>query len=82
MLTNQWSGVPQCLLLCLEVIEIKGFLGEPGEVEMVEYILKNAMVLRKMSITTGSGINDPVGDFVKKVLMFPRGSSTCQIAFS
>ncbi|CAK7350036.1 unnamed protein product [Dovyalis caffra] len=74
------ESVPKCLLSCLEVIEFKDFIGEVPEMEMVEYFLKNAMVLKKMIVSS-----DVVGleeEVVKKLQFFPRGSSACQLAFS
>ncbi|THG00938.1 putative FBD-associated F-box protein At5g56700 [Camellia sinensis] len=74
-----WSGepksVPKCLSLCLEAIEFSGFAGYKGEMELVRYLLGNAMVLKKLTITSWTRSKKIKAD----VLKFPRGSSTCQL---
>ncbi|KAL7250634.1 hypothetical protein ACSBR1_012621 [Camellia fascicularis] len=74
-----WSGepesVPKCLSLCLEAIEFSGFAGSKGEMKLVRYLLGNAMVLKKLAITSRTR-NKKIK---ANVLKFPRGSSTCQI---
>ncbi|XP_028079079.1 FBD-associated F-box protein At2g26860-like [Camellia sinensis] len=74
-----WSGepesVPKCLSLCLEAIEFSGFAGYKGEMKLVRYLLGNAMVLKKLTITSWTRSKKIKAD----VLKFPRGSSTCQL---
>ncbi|KAI8010561.1 F-box/FBD/LRR-repeat protein [Camellia lanceoleosa] len=74
-----WSGepesVPKCVSLCLEAIEFSGFAGSKGEMMLVRYLLGNAMVLKKLTITSRTR-NKKIK---ANVLKFPRGSSTCQI---
>lgn len=74
-----WSGepesVPKCLSLCLEAIEFSGFAGYEGEMKLVRYLLGNAMVLKKLTITSWTR-NKKIK---ANVLKFPRGSSTCQL---
>ncbi|XP_028113168.1 putative FBD-associated F-box protein At5g56700 isoform X2 [Camellia sinensis] len=74
-----WSGepesVPKCLSLCLEAIEFSGFAAYEGEMKLVRYLLGNAMVLKKLTITSWTR-NKKIK---ANVLKFPRGSSTCQL---
>ncbi|KAI8012321.1 putative F-box/FBD/LRR-repeat protein [Camellia lanceoleosa] len=67
--------VPKCLSLCLEAIEFSGFAGYKGEMQLVRYLLGNAMVLKKLTITSWTR-NKKIK---ANVLKFPRGSSTCQL---
>ncbi|XP_059631951.1 F-box/LRR-repeat protein At4g14103-like [Cornus florida] len=75
-----WSPpehVPNCLLLHLKAIEIKNFEGVADELNLVKYLLKNAKVLKKMSINCTFSTEDV--NIQKKLLRFPRGSTSCQL---
>ncbi|XVF78329.1 hypothetical protein PTKIN_Ptkin14bG0123500 [Pterospermum kingtungense] len=74
--------VPICLLTSLTRACFK-FEGLEGELEMVEYILMNARVLRTMEIYTRSELSsDSKLCLLKKLSMFPRSSETCQLSFN
>ncbi|CAK7327611.1 unnamed protein product [Dovyalis caffra] len=84
--TPKWrnpESVPWCLWSCLKVVECIEFEGELGEIEMVEYFLKNALVLEKMAISFGSCmIHNLRGLVVKRLEMCQKGSEACRISFS
>lgn len=68
-------NTPECLSLCLEKIIFRGFEASNVEVELLRYLLGNAMVLKKLSLVSFSR-NERIK---KQILKFPRGSSTCEI---
>ncbi|KAI8007771.1 F-box/FBD/LRR-repeat protein [Camellia lanceoleosa] len=74
-----WSPpqrVPNCLLLHLEEIKIKKFNGEENDFEAMEYLLKNAKFLKKMTIDCRqSNVNEEFCIW-KKLIGIPRGSKT------
>ncbi|THF94070.1 hypothetical protein TEA_018404 [Camellia sinensis var. sinensis] len=51
---NPPQEVPSCLLLCLKKIQIKEFSGKDYELYVIEYLLSNAKVLKKMTIDSHS----------------------------
>uniref|UniRef100_A0A6N2N950 FBD domain-containing protein n=1 Tax=Salix viminalis TaxID=40686 RepID=A0A6N2N950_SALVM len=73
------DSVPQCLSSCLQVIEFNDFEGVPGETEMVEYFLRNALVLKKMTITYLTDLQTSEVDVLKRLSTCPKGSDSCQI---
>ncbi|XP_058211320.1 F-box protein At4g09920-like [Rhododendron vialii] len=89
---NPPQNVPSCLLLNLKVIMFVNFQGDNGDLNMVEYFLRNAEVLEKLIIqtngTVGKCFDMTAAAFAEhqlevtmKLLMLPRGSKTCQIEF-
>ncbi|KAH9737004.1 F-box/LRR-repeat protein 13 [Citrus sinensis] len=70
---------PHCLSSCVEVIEITNLKREDYELEMVRYLLENSKVLEKFSV--GFAEDAPEDNLRKEILMFPRGSKTCNIEF-
>lgn len=68
-----------CLSSCVEVIEITNLKREDYELEMVRYLLENSKVLEKFSV--GFAEDAPEDNLRKEILMFPRGSKTCNIEF-
>ncbi|KAJ6332936.1 hypothetical protein OIU77_008899 [Salix suchowensis] len=72
-------SVPQCLSSCLQVIEFNDFEAVSGETEMVEYFLKNALVLKKMTITYLTDLKTSEVDVLKRLSTCPKGSDACQI---
>ncbi|KAH7859513.1 hypothetical protein Vadar_002040 [Vaccinium darrowii] len=80
-----WSPperVPECLLLSLKTIEIHRFFGDvKDELNLVKYLLKNGMVLEKMTILCS--YYDFVGDnsfsFKDELENYPRGSNNCNL---
>ncbi|KAJ6417202.1 hypothetical protein OIU84_002999 [Salix udensis] len=72
-------SVPQCLSSCLQVIEFNDFEGVSGETEMVEYFLRNALVLKKMTITYLTDLKTSEVDVLKRLSTCPKGSDACHI---
>ncbi|KAI8008479.1 F-box/FBD/LRR-repeat protein [Camellia lanceoleosa] len=72
---NPPQEVPSCLLLCLKKIQIKEFSGKDYELDVIEYLLSNAKVLKNMTINC-QYTNDC---FCGELAAFPRGSKTCQL---
>ncbi|KAA8523884.1 hypothetical protein F0562_010307 [Nyssa sinensis] len=71
----------QPLFLHLTTVVISGFEGLTDELELVQYILENAIVLKTMTIKTWS--LDIEAKFVlQKISMFQRLSKTCQVRFT
>ncbi|KAJ6293100.1 hypothetical protein OIU78_025138 [Salix suchowensis] len=61
------------------VIEFNDFEAVSGETEMVEYFLKNALVLKKMTITYLTDLKTSEVDVLKRLSTCPKGSDACQI---
>ncbi|XVF78352.1 hypothetical protein PTKIN_Ptkin14bG0124800 [Pterospermum kingtungense] len=72
--------VPTCILssLSMACFELQGL---KSELKMVEYILKNARVLRTMEIYTSKMPSDSKLCFLEKISMLPRSSENCQLSF-
>ncbi|KAL7186485.1 hypothetical protein ACSBR2_028271 [Camellia fascicularis] len=67
--TPSWTPkkcAPSCLLLNINVIEIVGFKGGQEELELLEYLLKNAKMLDKLTINS---INLDPNDAICKNLL-------------
>ncbi|PSS31861.1 F-box/FBD/LRR-repeat protein [Actinidia chinensis var. chinensis] len=71
--------LPACLLLHLKEIEIRNFRGVAEELMLAKYLLKNARVLRRMSIYCSFSEEDI--QIHRKLLKFQRGSTACQLEF-
>ncbi|XP_062028380.1 LOW QUALITY PROTEIN: putative FBD-associated F-box protein At5g53635 [Rosa rugosa] len=71
--------VPNCLLSHVKTICIKRFLGRDDDFEVAKYLLKNGKVLNSMKIYTGDFFVCTKEDMLEKLLMFERGSKTCQV---
>ena len=84
--TPRWRNpefVPRCLRSSLKVIEYVGFESELGEIEMAEYLIKNALVLEKMTIEYGwKMIHDFKERVAERLTECRRGSKACRIVFS
>ena len=78
----QPEGRPACSFSCLKEIKICGFTGSKDEVELIKYLLQNAEVLEKMTIKRRNLHLEEENEFLKKLLMFPRGSRASQIQFA
>ncbi|KAJ6966466.1 hypothetical protein NC652_004122 [Populus alba x Populus x berolinensis] len=83
----QWRGplgnavLSHCLSSCLEVIEFKNLEGQLAEMKIVEYCLRNARVLKKMTIRYEMEI-DNSNDVTQRLLNCPKGSAySYQIEF-
>ena len=83
--THEWIrllDVPKCLLSHLSAFHFKGFKGFNDELELVREILKWARVLKKMTISSYPLDSEKKVCVLKELLMFPRQSVTCEIAFN
>lgn len=69
-----------CLLSHVKVIVIGEFEGEENEMKLIKYLLKNGEVLNAMIIGgeqfQRSGSKEEV---YEQILLFERGSKTCQV---
>ncbi|KDP27037.1 hypothetical protein JCGZ_20972 [Jatropha curcas] len=74
--------LPQCFFSSLENLEIRGFQGSVMEMEVAGCFLKNAKVLKEIRITSSAASFEEESKFLKKLIMFPRASSMCQVIFS
>ena len=84
-ITHEWIrllDVPKCLLSHLSAFHFKGFEGFNDELELVREILKWARVLKKMTISSYPLDSENKFCVLKELLMFPRQSVTCEIAFN
>ncbi|GFY91735.1 hypothetical protein Acr_08g0001310 [Actinidia rufa] len=72
-------AVPGCLLSHLKLIKVDSFRGREDQLQLVKYFLNNAKVLNKMIIVCEYLTHGELVKFKNKILMFPRGSETCQI---
>ncbi|XP_050369735.1 F-box/LRR-repeat protein At4g14103-like [Argentina anserina] len=74
------ESVPNCLTSHLKSISIKGLKGEPSDLEMLKYLLRNGEVLEKMTIYAG-GLLCTKEELNREVRMFKRGSKTCEVEY-
>ncbi|KAL7186486.1 hypothetical protein ACSBR2_028272 [Camellia fascicularis] len=72
---NPPQEVPSCLLLHLKKIRIQKFSGKNYELRVIGYLLKNAKVLKKMTIDSQNLDDCCCGELAA----LPRGSKTCQL---
>lgn len=75
---RQPQHVPNCLVSHLKEVEIKQFSGEEFELEAIEYVLKNATVLKKLAIDCNNYLEKNL--VCKKLESFPCGSRDCQLS--
>ena len=71
--------VPKCFLSHLETVCFRNFAGLENQLQLIEYILTNARVLKTMTICSYGSFSD--SDFLvhKKLSMIPRCSEICQL---
>ncbi|CAF2122907.1 unnamed protein product [Brassica napus] len=67
--------VPECILSSLQTFKCSGYLGRPGERDLVIYILKNANNLKTATIWF------PTVDMKKDLVLSSRASNACQLVF-
>ncbi|EOA24113.1 hypothetical protein CARUB_v10017345mg [Capsella rubella] len=77
---NQPSSVPECMLLSLQTFKWWGYTGTPGERDLAVYILKNAVHLKTMTISS-SEHEVPELEMIKELALSSRASTTCQLVF-
>lgn len=71
--------VPECLLFTLKNIEIQYFCGEEREeLKLVKFLLKNAVVLEKMTLVCHEDCID-IYSFRDELMNYRRGSAACQL---
>ncbi|KAL6535705.1 hypothetical protein OROHE_012549 [Orobanche hederae] len=72
-----------CVLNSLKTVTIHEFSYTEQEFDMVRFILTNAQVLKRMGIYLGSrGVSlEAKFDALKKIPLFQRGSTECEVAF-
>jgi hypothetical protein len=73
--------VPKCLSSQLTTFNFEGFRWAKSELEVVRYILKNARFLKKLTITSKFPDSEVKLRLLKELLVFPKCSSKCKIAF-
>nr|XP_027089462.1 probable FBD-associated F-box protein At1g32375 isoform X2 [Coffea arabica] len=73
--------VPRCLITSLKQISFEELEGFEDELAMIGYILKHGSVLNRMHLSSKVGGLSTKFQLTQKVLLFPRRSPTCQIAF-
>ncbi|KAI3842676.1 hypothetical protein MKX03_027340 [Papaver bracteatum] len=72
--------VPQCMLLHLKAVKFFEFYGCLEDLNVVQTFLKYARVLERMIIKFDSNLpTDEQNEVMKKLLKFPRGSTSCII---
>ncbi|KAL6205948.1 hypothetical protein ACLB2K_023200 [Fragaria x ananassa] len=74
------ESAPNCLTSHLKSISIRGLKGEPNDLEMLKYLLRNGEVLEKMTIYAG-GLLCTKEELNKEVSMFKRSSETCEVEY-
>ncbi|KAK6280376.1 hypothetical protein POUND7_020643 [Theobroma cacao] len=79
---HQPDDVAECLLSNLVTLKVQGVDGEDRVMELIEYYLRNAMVLNQMYIS--SRVLPEVGNdqIQERLSAFAWGSSTCQLTIS
>ncbi|XP_050247469.1 FBD-associated F-box protein At3g52670-like isoform X2 [Quercus robur] len=76
------EDVPICISSHLQTFHFKGFKGSTYELEFVRHILKTARFLKTMTVSSARMNSEEKVRVLKELLMFPRESRTCQIAFN
>nr|POE53726.1 fbd-associated f-box protein [Quercus suber] len=76
-----YGDVPMCISSHLQTFHFKGFKGSTYELEFVEHILKTARFLKTMTVSSARMNSEEKVRVLKELLMFPRESRTCQVAF-
>lgn len=80
---NELECVPHCLLLHTKKIVIKECYGLDYELELIKYLLKNCEVLESMIIHNMKWTSkEKKRELFREILMFERGSKTCQVKFA
>ncbi|KAF8391416.1 hypothetical protein HHK36_023721 [Tetracentron sinense] len=91
---NYWKSTKpffQCLLQNLKTVRIVGFISRRGEMDLVQFLLKHAMVLEKMMIYSKRLAHlkwrkcfkpEELLEFTQMILSFPRASPHAVILFS
>lgn len=71
---------PQCFLSSLEYVKIERPLkGEAMEMRLVSYLLENSKILKKLTLVLDVSIKTEESAVLKKLLIIPRLSTSCQV---
>ncbi|KAM7260894.1 hypothetical protein ACFE04_026369 [Oxalis oulophora] len=79
------ESVPDCLFFQLKIVQIQHFVGAPGEVHLVKFLLESSKVLERMTIhchdfgRKGSKMNCGFEVAQKLKSNAHRGSETCEV---
>ncbi|XP_050204608.1 putative F-box/FBD/LRR-repeat protein At5g22670 [Mercurialis annua] len=74
------ESVPKCLLSSLETLEFKDFEGNAAEMQILEYILKKASLLKMFRISLSATIDsDKEKHTLSKLVKFSEGANTCRM---
>ena len=76
------EDVPVCISSHLKTFPFIGFKGLTYELEFVGHILKTARFLKTMTVSSADIDSEEQFRVLKELLMLPRESRTCQIAFN
>ncbi|KAF3951436.1 hypothetical protein CMV_022905 [Castanea mollissima] len=76
-----YGDVPICISSHLQTFNFEEFEGSTYELEFVGHILKTARFLKKMTVSSARMNSEEKVRVLKELLMLPRESRTCQIAF-
>nr|XP_023898136.1 F-box/FBD/LRR-repeat protein At4g26340-like [Quercus suber] len=77
-----YEDVPVCISSHLKTFHFIGFKGLTYELEFVGHILKTARFLKTMKVSSAYIDSKEKFRVLKELLMLPRESRTCQIAFN
>ncbi|PWA42570.1 FBD-like protein [Artemisia annua] len=73
--------VPTCMLMNLKTIKFENCMGEKDDIQFLEYMLGNAEVLKRITITCKSGLMEKELQLCARLLKCPRTSKYCEINF-
>lgn len=77
--------VPHCFLSCLNVIRFKGFNANDHDLCLVKFMLANAAMLQKITISPAFWLryaDIDLENVKEQILSLPMCSSFCKIEFS
>ncbi|XVF18883.1 hypothetical protein REPUB_Repub11eG0061700 [Reevesia pubescens] len=81
MMDGKQEPVPKCVSPHLRKFYSEGFRGYDYELEMVEYLLKNARALELIEICSFEMSLESKFALLQKLSKFPRRSETCELVF-
>ncbi|XP_055961240.1 uncharacterized protein LOC130015348 isoform X3 [Mercurialis annua] len=76
---NLMNPAPCCLLNEVKSIKIEKFSGNKKALQAVEFLLKNALVLKNMTIICIANSGRLHGKVTKLSKRFPKGSESCKV---
>ncbi|KAI3951490.1 hypothetical protein MKX01_018606 [Papaver californicum] len=73
------DSVPRCMLLHMKSVEFNNYNGSTSDMYVLDFFLKNALVLQKMTIRLCRSYLpvDSENKAMENLLLFPRGSTRC-----